>query len=207
MTESNTNTNISKYIFLNEDTIKFVIYRIDLEPTKDLYLTLEAIVGKDAAEVQYQAVIDGEASRPSFLVGMGSTGGGIYDTVYSLMYAEQTCFIGTDIFLGEGKAVLYSAAGYSDTSNTEPEIENDEIILSIDQQNRKIIQIIVDSFNSNFVLETTDNDDEFIQPIFDLSKALKKFKRFDNVYTYHWDDLDNLIGLSKVWPFTLSFED
>ena len=152
-------------------------------------------------------MIDEDAPLPSFVVRMGSTGGGIYDTVYALMYAEQTCFIGNDISLSGGKSVLYSAAGYSYTSSKEPEIEDDEVILNIDPQNEKIIQVIIDSFNADFALDTTDDDDEFIQPIVDLGKALKKFKKFDNVYTYDWDDLDDLLGLSKVWPFTLSFED
>ena len=207
MPKSNAAPDISKYIFLDDDAIRFVVYRIDLVPTKDLYTNLEVMVGKDAAAIEYQAVIDEDAPPPSFVVGMGSTGGGIYDTVYALMYAEQTCFIGNDISLGEKKSVLYSAAGYSYTSSKEPEIEDDEIILNIDPQNEKIIQVIIDSFNANFELDTTDDDDEFIQSIVDLGKALKKFKKFDNVYTYDWDDLDDLIGLSKVWPFTLSFDD
>ena len=206
MPKSNSTPEISKYIFLDDDAVKFVIYRIDLVPTKDLYANLEIIVGKDAAKVEYQAVIDDEASPPSFVIGLGSTGGGIYDTVYAIMYSEQTCFIGNDISLGGKKSVLYSAAGYSSASSKEPEIEDDEIILNIDLQNEKLIQVIIDSFNANFALDTTDDDDEFIQPIVDLGKALKKFKKFDNVYTYDWDDLDDLIGLSKVWPFTLSFE-
>jgi len=207
MPKKNAASEISKYIFLVDDTVKFVIYRIDLVPTKDLYTNLEAMVGKDAAEVEYQTVIDEDAPPPSFVVGMGSTGGGIYDTVYALMYAEQTCFIGNDISLGEGNSVLYGAAGYSYTSSKEPEIEDNEITLNIDPQNKKLIQVIIDSFNTNFVLDTTDDDDEFIQPLVDLNKALKKFKKFDHVYTYDWDDLDDLLGLSKVWPFTLTFED
>jgi len=207
MPKKNDTPEISKYIFLDDDAVKFVIYRIDLVPTRDLYTNLEAMVGKDAAEVEYQAVIDEDAPPPSFVVGMGSTGGGIYDTVYALMYAEQTCFIGNDISLSGEKSVLYSAAGYSYTSSKEPEIEDDEVILNIDPQNEKIIQVIIDSFNADFALDTTDDDDEFIQPIVDLGKALKKFKKFDNVYTYDWDDLDDLLGLSKVWPFTLTFED
>ena len=165
------------------------------------------MVGKDAAQIEYQAVIDEENPPPSFLVGMGSTGGGIYDTVYALMYAEQMCFIGNDISLGGKKSVLYSAAGYSYTSSKEPEIEDDEVILNIDPQNEKIIQVIIDSFNANFALDTTDDDEEFIQPKFDLDTTLKKFKKFGNVYTYDWDDLNDLLGLSKVWPFTLTFED
>ena len=207
MPKSNSTPEISKYIFLDDDAVKFVIYRIDLVPTKDLYANLEIIVGKDAAEVEYQAVIDDEASPPSFVIGLGSTGGGIYDTVYAIMYSEQTCFIGNDISLGVEKSVLYSASGYSHASSKEPEIEDDELILNIDPQNQKIIQEIIDSFNANFALDTTDDDEEFIQPIVDLGKSLKKFKKFDNVYTYDWDDLDDLMGLSKVWPFTLSFED
>lgn len=207
MPKLNAAADISKYIFLDDDAIRFVVYRIDLVPTKELYTNLEAIVGKDAAEVEYQAVIDEDAPPPSFIVGMGSTGGGIYDTVYALMYSEQTCFIGNDISLGGKKSVLYSAAGYSFTSSKEPEIENDEVILNIDPQNEKIIQVIIDALNATFALDTTDDDNEFIQPIVDLGKVLKKFKRFDNVYTYDWDDLDDLIGLSKVWPFTLSFDE
>jgi len=207
MPKSNAAPDISKYIFLDDDAIRFVVYRIDLVLTKDLYTNLEAIVGKDAAQIEYQAVIDEENPPPSFLVGMGSTGGGIYDTVYALMYAEQTCFIGNDISLGGNKSVLYSAAGYSYTSSKEPEIEDDEVILNIDPQNEKIIQVIIDSFNANFALDTTDDDEEFIQPKFDLDTTLKKFKKFGNVYTYDWDDLDDLLGLSKVWPFTLTFED
>jgi hypothetical protein len=207
MSKSNAVPEISKYIFLDDDAVRFVIYRIDLVPTKDLYTNLEAMVGKDAAEVEYQAVIDEEAPPPSFVVGMGSTGGGIYDTVYALMYSEQTCFIGNDISLGGKKSVLYSAAGYSYTSSKEPEIEDDELNLNIDPQNEIIIQVIIDSFNANFALDATDDDEEFIQPIVDLGKVLKKFKKFDNVYTYDWDDLDDLLGLSKVWPFTLTFED
>jgi len=206
MPKKNDTPEISKYIFLDDDAVKFVIYRIDLVPTKDLYTNLEAMVGEDAAKVEYQAVIDEDAPPPSFVVGMGSTGGGIYDTVYALMYAEQTCFIGNDISLSGGNSVLYSAAGYSYTSSKEPEIEGDEVILNIDPQNGKIIQVIIDSFNANFALDTTDDDVEFIQPIVDLGKALKKFKKFGNVYTYDWDDLDDLLGLSKVWPFTLSFD-
>ena len=207
MPKKNDTPEISKYIFLDDDAIRFVVYRIDLVPTKDLYTNLEAMVGKEAAEVEYQAVIDEDAPPPSFVVGMGSTGGGIYDTVYALMYAEQTCFIGNDISLSGGKSVLYSAAGYSYTSSKEPEIEDDEVILNIDPQNEKIIQVIIDSFNADFALDTSDDNDEFIQPIVDLGKVLKKFKKFDNVYTYDWDDLDDLLGLSKAWPFTLSFED
>jgi hypothetical protein len=107
----------------------------------------------------------------------------------------------------DGLSTLYSAAGYSYTSSDGPEIEDDEVILKIDPQNEIIIKAIIDSFNTNFALETTDDDEEFIQPIVELNKALRKFKKFDNVYTYEWDDLDDLIGLSKVWPFTLSFED
>ena len=206
MPKKNDTPEISKYIFLDDYAVKFVIYRIDLVPTKDLYTNLEAMVGEDAAKVEYQAVIDEDAPPPSFVVGMGSTGGGIYDTVYALMYAEQTCFIGNDISLSGGNSVLYSAAGYSYTSSKEPEIEGDEVILNIDPQNGKIIQVIIDSFNANFALDTTDDDVEFIQPIVDLGKALKKFKKFGNVYTYDWDDLDDLLGLSKVWPFTLSFD-
>jgi len=141
MPKKNDTPEISKYIFLDDDAVKFVIYRIDLVPTRDLYTNLEAMVGKDAAEVEYQAVIDEDAPPPSFVVGMGSTGGGIYDTVYALMYAEQTCFIGNDISLSGGKSVLYSAAGYSYTSSKEPEIEDDEVILNIDPQNEKIIQV------------------------------------------------------------------
>lgn len=207
MSQLNTVLAISKYIFLNNDVVRFVIYKVNLVPTKGLYTNLEVMVGKDAAELEYQAVIDEETSPPSFVVGVGSTGGGIYDTVYALMYGEQTCFIGNDISLGGDKSVLYSAAGYSSTSSQEAEIEEDEIILNIDPQNENIIQGLIDSFNSNFVLDTTDDDEEFIHPIVDLGKALKKFNKFDNVYTYNWDDLDDLIGLSKVWPFTLSFED
>ena len=192
---------------MDDDAIRFVVYRIDLVLTKNLYTNLEAMVGKDAAQIEYQAVIDEENPPPSFLVGMGSTGGGIYDTVYALMYAEQMCFIGNDISLGGKKSVLYSAAGYSYTSSKEPEIEDDEVILNIDPQNEKIIQVIIDSFNANFALDTTDDDEEFIQPKFDLDTTLKKFKKFGNVYTYDWDDLNDLLGLSKVWPFTLTFED
>ena len=207
MPKSNAAPDISKYIFLDDDAIRFVVYRIDLVPTKDLYTNLEAMVGKDEAEVEYQAVMDDEAPPPSFVIGLGSTGGEIYDTVYALMYSEQTCFIGNDISLDGKKSVLYSAAGYSSASSKEPEIEDDEVILNIDPQNGKIIQVIIDSFNANFALDTTDDDEEFIQPIVDLGKVLKKFKKFDNVYTYDWDDLDDLLGLSKVWPFTLTFED
>lgn len=207
MPKKNATPVISKYIFLDDDAVKFVIYRIDLVATKDLYTNLEAMVGEDAAKVEYQAVIDEDAPPPSFVVGMGSTGGGIYDTVYALMYAEQTCFIGNDISLSGENSVLYSAAGYSYTSSKEPEIEDDEVILNIDPQNEKIIRTIIDQFNAEFALDTTDDDEEFIQPIVDLGKALKKFKKFDNVYTYDWDDLDDLLGLSKVWSFTLSFED
>jgi len=207
MPKSNAIPEISKYIFLDDDAVKFVIYRIDLLPTKDLYTNLETMVGKDAAKVEYQAVMDDEAPPPSFVIGLGSTGGEIYDTVYALMYSEQTCFIGNDISLGGKKSVLYSAAGYSYASSKEPEIEDDELILNIDPQNEKIIQEIIDSFNANFALDTTDDDEEFIQPIVDLGKSLKKFKKFNNVYTYDWDDLDDLLGLSKVWPFTLTFED
>jgi hypothetical protein len=206
MPKSNTAQEISKYILLDGDAIKFVIYRIDLLPTKDLYSNLEKLVGKDAAEDEYQAVIDDDAPPPSFIVGMGSTGGGIYDTVYALMYGEQTCYIGNDISLSGKKSVLYSAAGYSYTSSKDPEVEDDEVILNIDSQNEQIIRTIIEAFNENFALDTTD-DDEFIHPIVDLGKALKKFKKFGNVYTYDWDDLDDLLGLSKVWPFTLSFED
>lgn len=207
MPKKNDTPELSKYIFLDDDAVKFVIYRIDLVPTKDLYTNLEAMVGEDVAKVEYQAVIDEDAPPPSFVVGMGSTGGGIYDTVYALMYAEQTCFIGNDISLSGENSVLYSAAGYSYTSSKEPEIEDDEVILNIDPQNERIIQTIIDQFNAEFVLDTTDDDEEFIQPMVDLGKALKKFKKFDNVYTYDWDDLDDLLGLSKVWPFTLTFED
>ena len=207
MPKSNTAQEISKYILLDGDAIKFVIYRIDLLPTKDLYSNLEKLVGKDAAEDEYQAVIDDDAPPPSFIVGMGSTGGGIYDTVYALMYGEQTCYIGNDISLSGKKSVLYSAAGYSYTSSKDPEVEDDEVILNIDSQNEQIIRTIIEAFNENFALDTTDDDDEFIHPIVDLGKALKKFKKFGNVYTYDWDDLDDLLGLSKVWPFTLSFED
>jgi hypothetical protein len=207
MPKKNDTPELSKYIFLDDDAVKFVIYRIDLVPTKDLYTNLEAMVGEDAAKVEYQAVIDEDSPPPSFVVGMGSTGGGIYDTVYALMYAEQTCFIGDDISLSGENSVLYSAAGYSYTSSKEPEIEDDEVILNIDPQNERIIQTIIDQFNAEFVLDTTDDDEEFIQPMVDLGKALKKFKKFDNVYTYDWDDLDDLLGLSKVWPFTLTFED
>ena len=207
MPKKNAAPEMSKYIFLDDDAVKFVIYRIDLVPTKDLYTNLEAMVCKDAAEVEYQAVIDEDAPPPSFVVGMGSTGGGIYDTVYALMYAEQTCFIGNDISLSSKNSVLYNAAGYSYTSSKEPEIEDDEVILNIDPQNEKIIQTIIDQFNAEFALDTIDDDEEFIQPIVDLGTALKKFKKFDNVYTYDWDDLDDLLGLSKVWPFTLTFED
>ena len=206
MPKLNTAPKIAKYILLDEDVIKFVIYRIDLFPTKDLYSNLEKLLGKDAVEDEYQTVIDDDAPPPSFIVGMGSTGGGIYDTVYALMYGEQTCYIGNDISLSGKKSVLYSAAGYSYTSSKEPEVEDDEVILNIDQQNEQIIRTIIEAFNENFALDTTD-DDEFIQPIVDLSKTLKKFKKFGNVYTYDWDDLDDLLGLSKVWPFTLSFED
>jgi hypothetical protein len=78
MSKSNAVPEISTYIFLDDDAVKFVIYRIDLVPTKYLYTNLEVMVGKDAAEVEYQAVIDEEAPPPSFVVGMGSTGGGIY---------------------------------------------------------------------------------------------------------------------------------
>jgi len=198
---------ISKYIFLDDDAVKFVVYRIDLVPTKDLYTNLEVLVGKAAAEVEYQAVIEEEAPPPSFVIAMGSTGGGMYDTVYAIMFTEQTCFIGDDISLNKAKSVLYSAAGYSLTSKKEAKIEQEEIILNIDPQNEKVIQVIIDAFYANFMLDTTDDDDEFIHPKLDLGKALKKFIKFDNVYTYDWDDLDDLIGLSKVWPFTLTFAD
>jgi len=207
MPKPNTAPKILKYILLDDDAIKFVIYRINLLPTKDLYSNLEKLVGKDAAKDEYQAVIDDDAPPPSFIVGMGSTGGGIYDTVYALMYGEQTCYIGNDISLSGKKSVLYSAAGYSYASSKEPEVEEDEVILNIDQKNEQIIRTIIETFNENFALDTTDDDDEFIQPIVDLDKTLKKFKKFDNVYTYDWDDLDDLLGLSKVWPFTLSFDD
>ena len=77
MPKSNAAPDISKYIFLDDDAIRFVVYRIDLVLTKDLYTNLEAMVGKDAAQIEYQAVIDEENPPPSFLVGMGSTGGGV----------------------------------------------------------------------------------------------------------------------------------
>jgi len=207
MPKPNVAPEISKYILLDGDAIKFVIYRIDLLPTKDLYRNLEIMVGKEAAEDEYQTVIDDDAPPPTFIVGMGSTGSGIYDTVYALMYGEQTCYIGNDISLSGEKSVLYSAAGYSYTSSKEPEVEDDEILIDIDPQNEQIIRTIIEAFSENFALDTTDNDDEFIQPIVDLGKTLKKFKKFGNVYTYDWDDLDDLIGLSKVWPLTLSFDD
>lgn len=207
MSNSINTPQLSKYIFLDDEAVKYAIYRVDLSPTKALYKNLEEMVGKEAAEIEYQAVVDDEAPPPSFIVGMGSTGGGVYDTVYSLMYTEQTCFIGDDIELSGLKSVLYGAAGYSLTSSKKPEIESAEILLNIDPQNEKSIREIISAFNSDFCLDETEEEEEFIRPLKDLDKTLKKFKKFDNVYTYDWDDLDDLAGLSKVWPLTLSFED
>ena len=68
-----------------------------------------------------------------------------------------------------------------------------------------IIQLIINSCNANFALDTTDDDDEFIQPIVDLGKALKKFKKLDNVCTYDRVDIDDSIGLCRVWSLMLTF--
>jgi hypothetical protein len=107
----------------------------------------------------------------------------------------------------DGKnSILYSASGYSDTNNGDPEVEETDITLNIDSQNEQSIQLVIDAFNASFSLELDDECDEFIQLAPDLCKALNKFKQFENVYTYEWDDLDDLLGLSKVWPFSLSFE-
>ena len=44
MPKSNAAPEISKYILLDNNAVKFVVYRIDLVPTKDLYTNLEAMV-------------------------------------------------------------------------------------------------------------------------------------------------------------------
>ena len=48
--------------------------------------------------------------------------------------------------------------------------------MNIAPQNEKIIQVIIDSFNVNFALDATDDDEEFIQPKFDLIQLLRSLK-------------------------------
>lgn len=207
MPKSVKSTNVSKYIFLDGDSVKFVVYRVDLKPTKALYSNLDTLIGAEDAEAQLQAVIDDEATPPSFVIGMGSTGGDIYDTLYSVMYSESMCHIGNDISIDGDEAILYDASGYGNTSAAESDIDGEQIKLRIGEENASTIRSTVEIFGSDFSLDEDDDEDEFIAPLIDLSKALKKFDKFDNVYTYKWDDLDDLIGLSRVWPFVLRFEE
>jgi hypothetical protein len=207
MPKSIKSTDVSKYIFVDDESVKFVVYRVDLKPTKALFSNLDTLIGTEDAEAQFQAVVDDEATPPSFIIGLGSTGGDIYDTVYSIMYSESICHVGNDISIDGEEAILYDASGYGNTSTGESDIDGEQLKLRIDEEKVNIIRSIVEIFGSDFSLDQDDDEDEFIAPLIDLSKTLKKFDKFDNVYTYKWDDLDDLVGLSRVWPFVLRFEE
>jgi len=207
MTKKSKSLSISKYIFLSNNSIQFVFYKVDLEITKNIYDNLAQLFGYEKAQNEYQDAIDGDSAPPSFIIGLGSSGHGVVEVMYALMYAEETCFIGSGIDINEPNLILYNGYGYSVTTNQNAEVQADSLLLIIDHANEKIISSIVEIINSDFLLDANESDDELISPFFNLTKALKKFKKDGNVYTQDWDDIDDLAGLSRVWPFTLSFDD
>jgi hypothetical protein len=186
------------------------LYKVDLVPTEELYKHLE-LLGIDS-KLTFQDVLDGEQGTPRLVVGIGHTGGGIYDFVYSLMYGESTLFISNDGGIGKNILEMFiNVSGYRDSfsKNAVFNLENDEVLeLQLDNVNANRVRTLIESLFKDFSLGGTDDDEEYISANIDLQKELKKFEKLNSsTYAFNWDDRDDLEGLSKVWSFNLMFGD
>jgi hypothetical protein len=152
------------------------------------------------------------ALKPVFISGIGYTGGGYYDWVYAFMFGNSACFWGYDLGIGKNYIEIGNTCkGYRDTHSPEigvedPTYEAMSPIFKLDNENLKRITALKNEMDQEFLLQLTDDDEEFIKTKVELRKHLKSFKKHKGgIYTRNWDNLEDLAGLSTAWEFTLLF--
>ncbi len=196
---------ISKYLYLDRENIKFVIYKVDLIPTKkQLIKNLENIIGRKKAVWYFESFNDGGALPPTFVTAIGHHGRNQCEHLNALMFGEVTFFIGNVCHIQENSIKFFEGRSFEQAKLVS---EQDELTIDIDSENIKIIKNLLDALTSDFEIDYNEDDEEFIKANVDLKSYLKPFDKDKDglVYTYKWEDLDDLAGLSEVWPFSLSF--
>ncbi len=204
---------ISKYVYLERKAPQFVIYKTALAATPELFKYLKKL-GISNWKNELEDVVKNKrgALKPVFISGIGYIGGGWYDWVYAFMFGNSVCFWGHDLGVGKNFIEINGTCqGYRDTHAPEigledPTYEEDNPIFKLDSENLKRITALKNEMDQEFLLQFTDDDEEFIEIKVELSKHLKSFKKHKGgIYTRNWDNLEDLAGLSTAWRFTLLF--
>ena len=205
--------NISKYFFLEGKAPQYVIYKTELTATPELFIHLKKLGMPNWKAALQDAVQNKQALwKPVFISGIGATGGGAYDWVYAIMFGKTICFWAYDLDIGNDFIKFGgNCAGYRDTHSPDiggqdPTYQAMHPRFKLDKENLKRINALKKGMEQEFLLKLSEDDEEFIETKVELSKYLKPFKKHKGgVYTFNWDDLDDLAGLSAVWEYSLSF--
>ncbi len=203
---------ISKYVYLERKAPQFVIYKTALAATPELFKYLKKL-GISNWKVALEDTVKNKrgALKPVFISGIGYTGGGHYDWVYAFMFGNSIFFLSYDFGVGQDCIQFGICVGHPDTHSEDtkfkdPKYEVNSPKFKLDNENLKRITALKNEMDQEFLLQLTDDDEEFIETKVELRKHLKSFKKHKGgIYTRNWDNLEDLAGLSTAWEFTLLF--
>jgi hypothetical protein len=203
--------NISKYVFLEGKVPQFVFYKTDLTATPELFKHLKKLgIPNWKMELEDALKKKRRALKPIFISGIGSTGNGYYDWVYSIMFGKSACFWSYDIGIGKNFIEFGgNCEGHRDTNSPkiryeDPTYKEAHPIFKIDDENLKRISALKSEMDQEFLLKLSEDDEESIEIKVELRQHLKPFKKHKaGIYIFNWDDLGDLAGLANVWDFRL----
>lgn len=204
---------VSVYVFVDAKRASVVQYcaiQFVLPRTEKLYRPLERLGLDWRSEFKASDEDTDLFEAPRMTIGYGHEGAGMYSDIIALQWGEGTFILGSGCDVGEeepGVLTLYRATAVMDG----------ETIPGADGDDHGDIRIALGARELSFIQAGVALLDEIVDRDWEIegddAPQLKRgsellesvIEREKNIYTKNWDDLDDLMQLSLVWPWTLQF--
>lgn len=210
--KSTKNMPIQKFICVNKSSPLFVVYKSQLKPNEQNFKLL-SLLGIDDWQSELNLAKEGETTV-SFFSGVGAIDNETFDKINGIMFGEAAIILGDDIFIEGEICRIENVRGHLFSCNKDGEwvsqcrLEQDYIDIQLPEDDIKTVIRVLEERKLDILFDTDDDDNEFLAFQDDRQESLKKLKSSDGViFTEHWDDIDDLVVLSKVWSFSLSMDD
>lgn len=203
--------NISKFLFISDKQPQYIVYKTSFSAIESVYRLLENI-GLDSWKNEFEIATD-ENYETSFYTGVGRTSDG-FENLNCISLSESIFFLGDDISWNEKELTIENVTLYivEESANGDwvpvPKWHTDYLTVNIGKLPHSRIIKTVEERRADFLYDTDEDDIEFLSMQDDRSESLGEFSSEDgNIFTVNWDDLDDLLSISIVWPFSLKFSE
>jgi hypothetical protein len=203
--------NLAKFLYVAEKEPTYVVYKTELQPTKDIFSLLEP-VGFSGWEEEFESALNGE-NQLFFYTGVGRSGDS-FENLNCLVFSESVFFLGDDIHLNSSEAILENVSCFKYQENSEgnwlPVVisENERLEIPLTKNQLESISKALEERRADFLYDFDDDDNEYLAYQPKREKSLGRFSSSDDViFTDEWEDLEDLVLISRIWPFNLKLSE